>query len=665
MVRRRREPCACTPEGTTVMDDDDNNIDEKLKMFFRAVFSHLKSRLKGKVKAGEIHNAAKEVLASLGDEPRLGTWEDALPVTVERAKRKGLLWQTVRIFAHVSVLKDPQIVTMEPESDDDETAAEADEDGNDEVDEDGDDGGEDSKGNVVPVVDESTCVCLRDSAGNEMWSLEVLGPDLLDKLQDARSGGLPVEFLGMPIAVPACLGSKRPDAGRGTVRKDIVFHLMDVRPSSSALDMLGASRDERQTAEEQRASLAADGTTPLRHLTASLIERLGIAATGDFTLLHDLLEFTVLQSLAIGRITHASGHLNLLLVGPPGQGKKLVGVAASILNPACSELSASKVSAAGLVGASHHGNGGWTSTPGLLPKAAHGVALLQDAHGWSDAVVRQVGPVLQEVIEDGVVRSAVAGGVQRAAPVGLIIDANRTGQLDAKPGQRAEAPILRLRPLLSRVDVIAEIPEDADRAWRVGAEMYGRLRVHREGATEPSWVRGLRLLVATLRDRHPEVDLSNVTAAMKSVHVKLYEDNREVLKLLTQAGDIPTRLAISFARLVAASARAHDRSVATEADVDVALKFVNLKLRYLKMRAAKAVSERPDVQDVRQEWVRQNGGATVTATDLATRYRDESGVDVSSRTMRRDLMTLGAKRVGKDKWLLPPADLDGAPEGAE
>src|ERR1019366_8980609 len=167
-------------------------------------------------------------------------------------------------------------------------------------------------------------------------SLEVFGPKLLDKLQRARRVGLPVEFLGMPVAVPALLDTKRPDAKLGVDRYDIVFHLLDVRPSSSALNMIAATRDERQSAEERRVALMAQGRPPLDELTDELISNLAIAATDDFPLLRDLIEFTVLQSLATGRITHASGRLHLLLVGPPGQGKKLVGVAARALNPSCS-----------------------------------------------------------------------------------------------------------------------------------------------------------------------------------------------------------------------------------------------------------------------------------------------------------------------------------------
>jgi hypothetical protein len=663
---------------------DEGDFDDTLRSFFRSVLAYLASRLRGKVSDEKIRRLASEVIEGLRDDLQVGGWDDALPVTIEQAKRKSRLQSTVRIYAHIAELKDPQIVTVdfmceggEAEPADDGAAIDAesaspagDRDRFDAVAPreagDGDDADSEPapEQDVVPVEDEATCVRIRDAAGSEIWSLEVFGPDLLDKLQDARRSGLPVEFMGVPIAVPAILDRKRPDASFGVDRQDIVFQLLDVRPSNSALNMVAASRDERQSAEEERAALSAQGRAPLQHMIETLIIGLGIAATNEFPLLRDLIEFVVLQSLAIGRITHASGRLHLLLVGPPGQGKKLVGVAARMLNPACSELSASKVSPAGLIGASHYGSGGWTSNPGLLPRAAHGVALLQDAHGWSDAVVRQIGPILQEVIEDGVVRSAVAGGVERAAPVGLILDANRTGQLDAsRTGHRPEAAILRLRPLLSRVDVIVEIPEDPDRPWHVAKQMYGKLVVHQEGATEPPWARPLRLLVATLRDRYPTIDLVPVRGAMEAVHTKLHADNREVLRLLSHGGDVPTRLAISFARLVAASARAHDRGVACDEDVEVALKFVNMKLRYLKLHQATHASVRPDVQDERQDWVRNQGSVPVTATDLATRYRAETGMDVSERTIRRDFIALGGRRVAKDIWMLPPRDLNGHPDG--
>lgn len=642
---------------------------------YAAILIHLRRMARGKISTARLRKIAEQTLKQLEEHGDLQGWERAAHATVEQARRESHLYRTVQLFGQIVELKDVQRVTVDqavdedegddPETDDlDESEGDGgqvddDDDGYDseldEVDEDdevGEDGDADS--DVIPIKEEATCVRLRDMSGSEIWSLEVLGADLIDKLQRIRRTGLPAEFLGMVITLPAMLDKKRLDASFGRDREDFVLHLLDARPSRSVLNMLGATSDERQGIEACRAELLTLNTSPLEDLRAEIIHGLAISGTDDFRLLRDLIEFTVLQALSTGRINQASGRLHALVVGPPGQGKKLIGVSAKVLNPVCAELSSVKVTPAGLVGSSTYTNGGWVSKPGLLPNAAYGVAWMQDAHGIGDTDVRRIAPILQEVIEDGVVRNAVAGGVLRDAPVALLIDANRTSHLMVGSGARAEAPILRVRPLLSRIDVIAEIPDDVDRTWTVAGKMYRAFSVLEEGSNiEPQWIRGCRLLVATLRDRHPIIELDGVRSMMESVHDELRRNNQETFTLLPEAGDIPTRLAISFARLVTASARAHDRSVATEDDVDLAVRFLNLKLAYLRLRVAKSVSACPDVQMGRQAWVAQHAGMVVTATALAEKYTVETGMAVSDRTIRRDLAAIGAQRVSKDEWLVP------------
>ena len=53
---------------------------------------------------------------------------------------------------------------------------------------------------------------------------------------------------------------------------------------------------------------------------------------------------------------------------------------------------------------------------GLLPQADGGVLLLQDAHAIGHSKIQQIAPILQELIEDGVVRDSTAGGERRTLP---------------------------------------------------------------------------------------------------------------------------------------------------------------------------------------------------------------------------------------------------------
>lgn len=398
------------------------------------------------------------------------------------------------------------------------------------------------------------------------------------------------------------------------------------------------------------------------HILDEVVRGLRVVALDQFPLLKTLLRFTVLQALSCGRLDHASGRLHAMVAGPPASGKKLIGLAGRALNPRWEEASAAKISAAGLVGASHHAAGGWQSQPGLIARADQGVVILQDAHAISQAELRRLGPVLQEVIEDGVVRDSVAGGVRRETAAALLIDLNRFAQLAAGPnGSAAEAALLLLRPLLSRLDLIVDIPADVERAWRVAGAMYRTIGAGSQTFENQPWVRHLRLLVGALRDRHPEIDLDPVRGGMEAAHEEIARQNAHLFSTVPELGDIPVRLAITMARLVSASARSDDRSVASVEDLEEALTFVRLKLEFLRVavpdlaRTADA-AKRPEGDDAARE---RHAGQTVHVSDFAKTYAEATGDTISERTARRHLRRIGAVRRGPGLYLLPPAEDEG------
>ncbi len=286
---------------------------------------------------------------------------------------------------------------------------------------------------------------------------------------------------------------------------------------------------------------------------------------------------------------------------------------------------------------------------------------MQDAQGLKGAKLDQLAPILQELLEDGEVRDSVAGGRKRATPTATLIDLNRTAQVRVGgAGGAGEAAILGLLPLLSREDIILEIPVGADRAWALGECMYKALR-QGTGAVleEQPWVRRLRLLVALLRDEHPAIDVSEVVPLMEAAHRRVRDENRDFIEASpTEASAVPVRMAVSFTRLVLASARAHDRSVAVEEDVDRAVALVRRKLDFLRqaVRLRVRVSECPGGRRGADEdfWSRR-AGQTVSVVDLARAYQQETGAVVSPKTMGRELRRRGAKSTKHGLWQLPTA----------
>lgn len=599
-------------------------MNAQLREFFKVAFAFVYGQLKGQASMDAVAAAARSVLEEMTKAGGQIRWETAARATVSSLKKKSALHRPVRVVAFVTEAADTELVPVQM---DDGTSEEV----------------------------ETTQATIQDRRRDSILTMDILGLGNVEMIQQAAKGGGPVELLGVPLALPTSFNSKTGQPLQ--VRRSFFFQVVDVRSSYSHLDLIGATDQEREVAHLTLQEWRRDRMAPLEVIRDMTIDGLGILGTRDFSLLTELVEFTVLQALSCGSITHAPARLHMLLVGPPGHGKKLIGVAAKVLNPTFAELSAAKVSPPGLIGASSASAGCWRSQPGALARAAHGVAVLQDAHAWKARELEKIGPILQEVIEDGVVRDTVAGGSTRNAPVALLIDLNRTSQVGLQ-GNQPEAAILRLRPLLSRVDVIAEINKDVDRAWRVAGEMYKGLRSSKDHAGGgESWKREVQVIVAALRDEHPEVDLAPVQGLMKKSHDEIWNANKDLLEYMPEAGDIPIRQAISFGRLVIAYARGADRSVATPEDVERAKKYINMKLAFLRMHGAsmRAPEQPAGPGQERKQWVRQHAQKPISPEDLAVQYTQDTGNAVDEKTIRRDLKELGAKKQARGKWYVPQA----------
>jgi len=595
--------------NTSDDDSGEPSVETVLDRLLRAVFMAIRARFASEVSKEVIDRMARQILNEFQESTEVA-WESAEPVTVAKAKRVAMLMRPVRLAGHVADLRDPQVV-LAP----------------------------DGRGGFTQV--ETTCARMEDREGMSMWSLDVAGESIIDKLRATR--GRFSEFLGIVIALPTTLDAKRPDAGVGAM--DFLLHVVDVRQTTSAFDLLAAPADERTRGRELLLDLRRQNLSPLKSIAATLTERLHVVGLDKVPILGDLIEFAVLQAVSDGWISHAPAKLHLLLIGPPARGKKLLQLVAQILNPVAGTLSSARASPAGWVGASSHHDGRWTSAPGVLPRASGGVALLQDAHTISAAELRKLVHILAEVIEDGRVRSSVAGGSEWDASAGLMIDMNTDEQAWGHVATTRPS-LLHSRPLLSRLDVIISLPRNDALAWEVAEEMYttGTRSTHLED--EP-WVRDQKLLIAALRDEHPHVDLAPVQQVARDVHRSLAKDDH--FGGLPNAGDFATRLSISFQRLLAASARANDRSAAVFEDVRRAAAFLLKKLDFLKGLAAQAPRSAVDFDS----WLEQFAGQEVNPTTLADDYEAATGVAVSQRTVRRHLQTL-ATATGHGRYRLPP-----------
>jgi hypothetical protein len=593
---------------------DRDFLEEGMRRLLESIVQKLRQQFGGRLSSDEILAAARKAINGIDLDQRGLTWDDAPICTLAQLQRTQRLRQVVRVVGTLAEITAPQVIRVEAD------------------------------GEV-----ESVCARLTDTSGATIWSLDVLGPHLVDALQRCwRSGGA-TEILGIVVALPVIVTGSGPKATLDDTRRSFFLHLLDVRSSGSAFDLIGATREEREKAAQMVDDMARFDVRPIDFITNETITTLGIVGLDAFPQLAALLKFTSLQAISCGRIGHASARLSAIVPGSPGSGKKLLGLAAEIQNPVAVQLSPVKVSIAGLIGASHQTPTGWVSSPGAFARGARGVTHLEDAHGWRPSVVHQVAPILQEVMEDGRVHDSVAGGIVREADTSLLIDLNRTRHVTTGFVTR-EAALLGIRPVLSRADLLCDLPDDAERAWSIGREMCGALgstNVH----SDPR-VREIKLIVACLRDRHPRVSLDPVRAALVNAYDAVYESNKEYIRTAPESGDIPARLSITFARLITAHARGCGRGFAEPGDVEVAQRFVNMKLDFLKMLPVNvpASSGRPDPA----EWVAAHAGRRVRTADIVNEYRRDTGADITERTMRTRIQEAGGKQISKGVYLLPP-----------
>lgn len=554
----------------------------------------------------------------------VASWNTAAPCRIRHLKATSKLYQPHRVVGTITELRDGVVVRV-PGAD----------------------------GEFIKV--ETACIRITDPDGDSLWSTELIEPDIQPVL-DLRRQAATIEFLCVPVDVPLKPDAKLSAQALASGPRGFLLHVLDVRESTSMLDLLGASAAERQNSEALLAKLKSEGVSPHSYLFEQVVKRLKIAGLEDFTELRELIHFAVLQSLSGGQVDHAPGRLHGLVVGPPGQGKKLVSLAAKALNVACVQLSATKYSVAGLVGASRRTDAGWVSQPGLLPQAAHGVAILQDGHGWEGSRLRAIAPMLQEVMEDGFAGDSVAGGQRRATPTSLLIDLNKRAHVTSTlVGGGPEAGLLGIRPFVSRLDFIGDIPEDAHRSWLVSRNIYKSLGSGVATLDCQPWVRELRLLVATLRDRNPDVTLEGVRDLMAAVHDDVYSANAADFASMPEASDIPARLAITFARLVGAAARGRDADEAEPCDIDVATTFINRKLQYLKVRGTSYPSSATGTSSPQQRaaWFTGLAGREVRTADVVNAYKAQTGEVICERTARRHIQRTGGERTGKGQYLIP------------
>ncbi len=179
----------------------------------------------------------------------------------------------------------------------------------------------------------------------------------------------------------------------------------------------------------------------------------------------------------------------------------------------------------------------------------------------------------------------------------------------------------------------------------------------------------LKLLIARLKDRIPRVDVRPVESQVRQLAQDLTLLSEEYTSQITGSqedsfrGDsLLRRMANSAAKFIAASARLHNRSQATEEDVQCAWKMISFKLEVVKWFGGQVDRVRPlgpreqqveNARDQRQKrWLQIledfGGSEGISADDIA------EALECSLNIVQQELRTRGL-RPKKGRYTIPTA----------
>lgn len=370
------------------------------------------------------------------------------------------------------------------------------------------------------------------------------------------------------------------------------------------------------------------------------------------------IEFAVLQSISQGWEDY-SYKLHSLLIGPPEVGKGFIPRVASILNPVFDEVPSDspKLTSAGMVGHVIHQGKKRISSPGVFPLTSGGTVAIQDFHEVRGAKRRELFSIFSGMMEDGEVLDKTSANTVHQALVSLHLDANRYSQVYRDREFNSFEDIDIPMNILSRFDLIMEIPPDAERQREISKAMITAKKLgNRTKARKlEGWAKQLNMIIAFLRKQYSNIFLPEEVADY--IRTKLdaaIEPYRGQGEFDTNYQTTQNRISFSVQKLVKAIACANMDVNVTKEHVDYAFKFINEKIRFIASIDAKEAEElaAPDIndRDERKELLaREFHGKEFTAKEARELLVSKMEGEISVKTVGRDLKELGARIVNKKK----------------
>lgn len=412
----------------------------------------------------------------------------------------------------------------------------------------------------------TTTISVGDDSLDTDLCLPIYDTQLVNEIADSIAEYGRFELFGILMEVPVV----------NEDGDDLVFELrilpLAVAPLVSAKQLVQSSGSELQEAMDFYATMASPAdsilTLLLSYLDIHQIERLP-----------ELVEAIALQAYAA---CSEGNRIHTLVVGPPGMAKSKVSEAAKLLQPCYKEAIPAKATPAGLIGRGSSSKLG--RRPGLFPCSDQGVFIVQDHHQCSTLTASRLSQCLASVMQGGYVEDASVSMTRYLARCSVVMDANRASEMkggasDGSSMERFIKDTKLQKNILTRFTNITELHRDVITQLEVSRDM-----VLKGGSPrDPRPLRLVQVALAELRHRHETVLIPDDVRAMLAKRLNEATDmSSSRFSDNPGLGDFLARNSAQAMTIVEASARLHDRSIATIEDIDRALPFIVRKTMFFK-----------------------------------------------------------------------------------
>ena len=557
--------------------------------------------------------SARDVLLNSYRRLREQDWDDVYTVSIREAKNEKYVGKAVKIHATISVISDPQPKELIPD-----------------------------RRRITTVS-----LQLADLDNYTLDCREIPYEKFKNKIQrfyDRKSFFI---FKGTILSVIDYSSTVR--------QRYYIFYLDDIEERITAQDLIRLKPDASQKVSNTFQRWASTSGGIFNLIKDRLVKGLRIKGLNKARQLDKCIDFMIYQSMSQGIYKNNSMKLHSLIIGAPGEGKKLLVKIAQILNPVFREASPVKVTLAGLIGNFEWGGRGAKSNPGDLPRASGGIFCIQDFHEVTKNRL-QIQETFTQVMEDGVAIDSTAARTRHEAVASIHLDQNRQSQVNPSGRFNSFTDINIRTNLLSRFDFIIDIPPDQDRQFEVALSMLknvGEMEATEEFSLPPKWQRRLQVIVAYIRTYF------RFTKPSRETEKYIQERLKQFIQGDDRYNNIPdgmmTRLAVSILKYAMAISAANLRTSVWEEDIDVAFEFIEEKLNFLTTINPGDVVEsdaQPDAPspEHRREFVKaQLKDQIVSPADLHDFITENYPHPVDKKTISRDLKKIG-ERKAHGKW---------------